>query len=283
MYEAKTQGRNGFRQYKPGMFTSSAEKLGLEAELKRALANQEFFLCYQPQLSLVTGEVTGMEALIRWRHPEKGVLAPGSFIGLAEESGLIVPIGDWVLACACAQAQAWRLQGLPPFRIAVNISALQFGRVDFARRVETLLASSGVEPALLELELTESMVMSRSSQVLETLEALRDIGVRLSLDDFGTGFSSLGYLRSFPIHRLKIDQSFVRDAHLNPVNASIIRAIVALARSLSIEVVAEGVELEQELALVRDSGCDESQGYLHAKPMPAENVMSWLDARHARH
>lgn len=283
MYEAKTHGRNGFRQYQPGMFTSSAEKLGLEAELKRALANQEFFLCYQPQLSLASGEVSGVEALIRWRHPERGMLTPGSFIGLAEECGLIVPIGDWVLSTACEQVNAWRRQGLPPLRISVNISAPHFGRADFARRVESLLRASGMEPHMLELELTESMVMSRSRQVLETLEALRDIGVRLSLDDFGTGFSSLGYLRSFPIHRLKIDQSFVREAHLNPVNASIIRAIVALARSLSIEVVAEGVEMEAELALVRDSGCDESQGYLHAKPMSSDAFVAWMGAKSARH
>ena len=282
MYETKTHGRNGYRQYQPGMFSSSAEKLGLEAELKRALANQEFFLCYQPQLNLKSGEVSGVEALIRWRHPERGELTPGSFIDLAEECGLIVPIGDWVLASACEQAKVWRRQGLPPMRIAVNIAAPHFGRADFARRVEALLTASGMEPSLLELELTESMVMSRSRLVLETLEGLRDIGVRLSLDDFGTGFSSLGYLRSFPIHRLKIDQSFVREAHLNPVNASIIRAIVALARSLSIEVVAEGVEVDEELALVRDSGCDESQGFLHAKPMSGDAFVAWRKAINAR-
>ncbi len=284
MYEVKTHGRNGFRHYRPGMSTYSADRMGLEADLKRALLNDEFFLCYQPQFNLESGAVVGVEALIRWRHPRQGVLAPGGFISLAEENGLIIPIGDWVLAAACAQARAWREQGLPPLRVAVNISALQFGQANFAQRVRELLDASGMEPALLELELTESMVMSHSQLVLETLDALHASGVRLSLDDFGTGFSSLGYLHRFPIHRLKVDQSFVRGSHQNTVNASIIRAIVALARGLSIEVVAEGVELAEELALVRDCGCDESQGYFHAKPMTNEVFVDWLrDYQRVRH
>lgn len=276
MYEVKINGRNGFRHYKPGMVTYTAEKLGLESDLKRALQHEEFFLVYQPQFSLATGQVVGVEALIRWNHPELGCLTPGSFIGIAEESGLIVQIGDWVLSRACEQARIWQQQGLPPLRIAVNISALQFGQVNFAERVGALLSRGWIEPSMLELELTESMVMSRSPQVVESLEALREIGVRLSLDDFGTGFSSLGYLHRFPINRLKVDQSFVRDAHRNTVNASIIRAIVALARSLSIEVVAEGVENAEELALVRACGCDEPQGFFHARPMTGADFKAWL-------
>lgn len=279
MYEVKISGRNGFRHYVPGISTYSEERLGLESDLKQALLNEELFLCYQPQLSLATGEVTGVEALIRWRHPLRGVLSPGSFIGIAEESGLIVPIGDWVLATACAQAHEWREQGLPPLRMAVNISALQFRQADFVQRVRTLLESGCLEPRLLELELTESMVMSRAPLVRETLEELQALGVQLSLDDFGTGFSSLGYLHRFPINRLKVDQSFVRDAHETPVNASIIRAIVALAGSLSIEVVAEGVETEAELAVVKESGCNESQGYFHAHPMSAVELAEWLRGR----
>jgi EAL domain-containing protein (putative c-di-GMP-specific phosphodiesterase class I) len=210
MYEVKISGRNGYRHYIPGISTYSEERLGLESDLKLALSNEELFLCYQPQFSLSTGAVVGVEALIRWRHPQRGVLSPGSFIGIAEESGLIVPIGDWVLATACAQARAWREEGLPPLRMAVNISALQFRQVDFAQRVRRLLESGCLEPSLLEPELTESMVMSRAPQVRETLEELQSIGVQLSLDDFGTGFPSLGYLRRFPINRLKVDQSFVR-------------------------------------------------------------------------
>lgn len=279
MYEVKISGRNGFRHFAPDISTYSKEMLGLESDLKQALANEEFFLCYQPQLSLATGEVRGVEALIRWRHPVRGVLTPGSFIGLAEESGLIVPIGDWVLAHACAQARAWREEGLPSLRMAVNISALQFRQPDFVPRVKTLLESGCLEPHLLELELTESMVMSRAPQVCETLDLLQSLGVHLSLDDFGTGFSSLGYLHRFPINRLKVDQSFVRGAHEAPVNASIIRAIVALAGSLSIEVVAEGVESEAELNLVKACGCDESQGYYHAPPMLAHELAAWLRGR----
>jgi len=282
MYEVKISGRNGYRHYVPGISTYSEERLGLESDLKLALSNEELFLCYQPQFSLSTGAVVGVEALIRWRHPQRGVLSPGSFIGIAEESGLIVPIGDWVLATACAQAQAWREEGLPPLRMAVNISALQFRQVDFAQRVRRLLESGCLEPSLLELELTESMVMSRAPQVRETLEELQSIGVQLSLDDFGTGFSSLGYLRRFPINRLKVDQSFVRGGHDIPVNASIIRAIVALARSLSIEVVAEGVESAAELAVVRECGCDESQGFFHARPMLASELADWLRDDSAR-
>ncbi|MEW5771527.1 MAG: EAL domain-containing protein [Pseudomonadota bacterium] len=282
MYEVKINGRNGYRRYTAGMSTYSEERLALETDLKRALDNQEFVLCYQPQICMRTGEVRGAEALIRWRHPTRGLLSPGSFIDIAEECGLIVPMGEWVLAEACEQQRIWREQGLPPLRMAVNISPLQFRQPDFAERVRDLLASARIDPGLLELELTEGMVMSNSQQVVETLRELQGLGVQLSLDDFGTGFSSLGYLRRFPINRLKIDQSFVRDVDRIPVNASIIRAIVALARSLAMEVVAEGVENEAELAVVRAGGCDESQGYFHARPMSAADFSAWLQRDRAR-
>lgn len=279
MYDAKLNGRNGYRRYNSGMSTYSEERLSLETDLGHALENDEFFLCYQPQLNLLTGRVMGVEALLRWRHPQRGVLSPGAFIGIAEESGQIVPIGEWVLREACLQQRAWQDQGLPPLRMAVNISPLQFRQPNFAVRIEDLAGSHCVDYGLLELEMTEGMVMCASPHAMQTLQDLQALGVRLSLDDFGTGFSSLGYLQRFPINRLKVDQSFVRDVDSMPVNASIVRAIVALARSLSIEVVAEGVETEAELAFVRDCGCDESQGYFHARPMSASQFVAWLRDR----
>jgi EAL domain-containing protein (putative c-di-GMP-specific phosphodiesterase class I) len=226
----------------------------------------------------------GVEALIRWNHPSRGVLTPASFIHVAEESGLIVPMGDWVLEAACAQQRIWQLKGMPPVRMAVNISALQFAQPDFVENVKRLMHNTCVGAEYLELELTESMVMCSSPEVMQRLEELKSLGVQLSLDDFGTGFSSLSYLQRFPIHRLKIDQSFMRGIDQNPVNASIVRAMVGLARSLSMQVVAEGVETEAELEAAIDSGCDESQGYLHARPMSGEQVEAWFQAGdfHAR-
>ncbi len=276
MYEVKASGRNGFRHFEAGFSTYSSERSSLEAELKQALDRGEFRLCYQPQIDLSSGSVVGAEALIRWNHPTRGLLGPGCFIEIAEESGLIVPMGDWVLVEACRQHREWMRHGLPSLRMGINISALQFHQPDFLNRVRQVLAEPGVDPAFLEFELTESLVMRKASTVLDMLRELKATGVRLALDDFGTGYSSLGYLSRFPIDRLKIDQSFVRGVHQLPVNASILRAITALAKSLSLLVVAEGVESAAELAVVRECGCDESQGYLHARPMPADQFAAWL-------
>ena len=284
MYEVKLKGRNNFAHYTPGLATYSTERMGMEVDLRHALESEEFFLLYQPQVNLKTGEMEGVEALIRWNHPSRGVLTPASFIHVAEESGLIVPMGDWVLEAACAQQRIWQLKGMPPVRMAVNISALQFAQPDFVENVKRLMHNTCVGAEYLELELTESMVMCSSPEVMQRLEELKSLGVQLSLDDFGTGFSSLSYLQRFPIHRLKIDQSFMRGIDQNPVNASIVRAMVGLARSLSMQVVAEGVETEAELEAAIDSGCDESQGYLHARPMSGEQVEAWFQAGdfHAR-
>jgi diguanylate cyclase (GGDEF)-like protein len=282
MYEVKTSGRNGFRHFEAGISSYSSERSSLEAELKQALDHAEFILYYQPQIDLASGAVVGAEALIRWNHPKRGLLAPGSFIEIAEESGLIVPIGDWILAEACRQHREWMQQGLPSLRLGINISALQFHQADFVKRVKRMLSEPGVDPAFLEFELTESMVMRKASSVLDMLHELKAAGVRLALDDFGTGYSSLGYLSRFPIDRLKIDQSFVRGVDQIPVNASILRAITALAKSLSLHVVAEGVETEAELNVVRECGCDESQGYLHSRPMPAEQFAAWLQMHSPR-
>lgn len=277
MYQVKVSGRNGYRRFSPDISTYSEEMISLESDLKQALDRDEFELWYQPQVAMADNGVVGVEALLRWKHPGRGLLSPGHFIGIAEASGLIIPIGDWVLSNACAQQRAWQEQGLPPLRMAVNISPLQFRLPHFAQRIRALLEETCVEAGLLELELTEGMVMCSEPHVRQTLRELQDLGVRLSLDDFGTGFSSLGYLRSFPIDRLKIDQSFMRNVDTLPVNASIVQAIVALARSLNMEVVAEGVETQAEWAFARDSGCDESQGYFHARPLPPAEFAAWLN------
>lgn len=282
MYEVKVSGRNGYRHFSSSTTAFSTERSSLEAELKQALANGEFELAYQPQIDLASREVVGVEALIRWNHPTRGLLGPGSFIGIAEESGLIVPMGDWVLAEACRQQCAWVRQGLPPMRLAVNISPLQFRQPDFIRRVTRILNETCVDPGLLEFELTESIVMHDAGLVLDMLGQLQELGIHLSLDDFGTGFSSLGYLNRYPIERLKIDQSFVRGIDAMVVNQSIVRSIVALAKSLSLHVVAEGVETEAELTVVRECGCDEYQGYQLARPMVAGDFQAWLLARPGR-
>jgi diguanylate cyclase (GGDEF)-like protein len=281
MYEVKTSGRNGYRHFEAGVSTFSSERSSLEAELKQAVAKNEFTLCYQPQINLASGEVAGVEALIRWNHPYRGLLGPGSFIEIAEESGLIVPISDWVLGEASRQHRDWRRLGIPSLRLGINISSLQFHQPDFVKRVKRMLSEPGIDPSMIEFELTESSVMCKASTVLDMLNELKSVGVSISLDDFGTGYSSLSYLSRYPIDRLKIDQSFVRDIDRMPVNISIIDAITALARSLGLQVIAEGVETEAELALVRDCQCDESQGYLHARPMSAEALVNWLRVRYA--
>jgi diguanylate cyclase len=277
MYEVKLNGRNGYQRFSPFISSYSTDLISLESDLKHALDHNEFTLWYQPQIDLGTNHVIGVEALLRWQHPTRGLLTPGSFIHIAEQSGMIIPIGEWVLTEACTQQRTWRDAGLPPMRMAINISPLQFRQAGFAQQVQKLLQDTCVDAALLELELTEGMVMCTEPHVLQTLQTLQALGVHLSLDDFGTGFSSLGYLRRFPIDRLKIDQSFVRNADQVPVNMSIIQAIVALARSLSLKVVAEGVESEAELQVVRDSGCDECQGYFYARPMEPEALQAWLE------
>jgi diguanylate cyclase (GGDEF)-like protein len=282
MYEVKQSGRNGYQLFSASTTTFSSARSALEAELKQALANEEFVLYFQPQFDLAGDQVVGVEALIRWDHPRSGRLNPGSFIGLAEESGLIVPIGDWVLAEACRQHRAWMREGLPPLRLAVNISPLQFRQPDFILRVTRLLEETGVDPAFLEFELTEGIIMHDASLVLDMLSDLKNLGVHLSLDDFGTGFSNLGYLNRYPIERMKIDQSFVRGIDQMPINQSIVRSIVALAKSLGLQVVAEGVETEAELALVRECQCDEYQGYLLARPMSASEFSAWLAGRIVR-
>ena len=269
MYRAKEQGRGHWQFYASGMNAGTLEQLGLESELRHALERGQFHLEYQPQLDLASGAVVGMEALLRWQHPQLGRIPPASFIGLAEEMGLITPIGDWVLRTACAQTRAWQLAGHGPLRLAVNLSARQFKQRNLLHAVAQALAETGLAAAHLELELTESMVMHNVEQATSIMANLKALGVQLSIDDFGTGYSSLAYLRHFPIDVLKIDKTFVSDITHSDDDAAIVRAIISLAHSLRLKVIAEGVETEQQLAFLRQHGCDQMQGYLFSRPLAA--------------
>lgn len=277
MYEAKHSGRNAYRHYMPGMNLYSYERMTLETDLRMALERNEFELFYQPQVLLSTGKVVGNEALIRWRHPVRGLLSPIHFIEIIEETGLIVPIGKWVLEEACRQQVTWMEHGLEPMRMSVNISAMQFYQTDFCEIVKSIVIGSGIQPAHLELELTESVCMLDVASVINPLQELHDFGIKLAIDDFGTGFSNLSYLKKFPIDRLKIDQSFIRHIESEPVNIEIVRAIAALGKSMSLELLAEGVETDNELALAESCGCEFVQGYRFSKPLPADQLKSWLN------
>ena len=269
MYRAKEQGRAQWQFYASSMNAGTLERLGLESELRHALERGQFHLEYQPQLDLASGAVVGMEALLRWEHPQLGRIAPASFISLAEEMGLITPIGDWVLRTACAQARAWQLAGHGALRLAVNLSARQFKQKNLLHAVAQALAETGLDAAHLELELTESMVMHDVEQATVIMGNLKALGVQLSIDDFGTGYSSLAYLRHFPIDVLKIDKSFVSDITHSTDDAAIVHAIISLAHSLRLKVIAEGVETAQQLAFLRQHGCDQMQGYLFSRPLAA--------------
>jgi len=279
MYEAKRSGRNTYRHYAPGMSLYSFDRMSLETDLRTALAHNEFELFYQPQVALSTGKIVGNEALIRWRHPERGLLSPIHFIEITEETGLIVPIGKWVLQEACRQHMLWIANGMEPMCISVNISAMQFYQTGFCQMVRSIITDSGMQPIYLELELTESLFMHDVDVVLKTLNELHEFGVKLAIDDFGTGYSNLGYLKRFPIDRLKVDQSFIRHLEREPVNVEIVRAIAALGKSMSLELVAEGVETDIEMDLAQSSGCEFVQGYRFSKPLPADQLEAWVKER----
>jgi diguanylate cyclase (GGDEF)-like protein/PAS domain S-box-containing protein len=268
MYRAKQSGRNNFQFYTPAMNEQALERLQIESNLRRALERGEFVLHYQPKVDVATGRVSGMEALIRWSHPELGMVPPGRFIGLAEETGLIVPIGAWVTHTACAQNKAWQDAGLPPVRVSVNLSARQFAQKNLVQSIADVLRDTGLEARYLEIELTESLVMTDVDHAINVLRELKLLGVKLSIDDFGTGYSSLAYLKRFPIDVLKIDQSFVRDIAVDFNDAAITVSIISLGHNLKLKVIAEGVETEEQLAYLRHHGCDEVQGYLFSRPLP---------------
>lgn len=276
MYAAKESGRNTYRFFSAEMNASALEMLVMTSNLRVALERDEFFLNYQPIVDLASGNVSALEALLRWKHPELGMIPPVRFIPLAEDSGLIIPIGDWVLKQACAQMKAWQIRGIAPGRMAVNLSVRQFKQKELAQRIAAILNETGLAPQCLELEITESMVMQDPAEAEKVLDQLHEMGIQLAIDDFGTGYSSLSYLKRFPIDFLKIDRSFVQDIPGNPDDVAITRGIVALAKSLDLWVIAEGVETEQQHAFLKAEGCEEAQGYLWSKPRSAEELETLL-------
>jgi diguanylate cyclase (GGDEF)-like protein/PAS domain S-box-containing protein len=279
MYRAKDQGKNNFQFHSPQMNARSLEYVVLERSLRRAIELDEFMIHFQPQVELASGRIIGAEALLRWNLPEVGMIPPGKFIPLAEETGLIVPIGRLVLLRACITARQWQEAGLRDFRIAVNLSPRQFNQSDLVLDVINILEDSGLPPQNLELEITESMVMANPERATAILRELRGVGVHLSIDDFGTGYSSLGYLKSFPVHTLKIDRSFIKDVPADADDVAITHAIIAMGHSLRLNVVAEGVETVEQFEFLREHGCDLMQGYLVARPMPAEDFGRLLAER----
>ncbi|WP_204368490.1 EAL domain-containing protein [Neosynechococcus sphagnicola] len=276
LYRAKDQGRNNYQFYLPTMNSTASALLVMENDLHRALERREFVLYYQPQVNIHTWKITGMEALLRWQHPERGLVSPQEFISLAEETGLIVPIGEWVLRTACAQNQAWQAAGLPPMRVSVNLSARQFQQPNLVTTVARILQETELAPKFLELEITETTVMQNIDFTSGMLHDLQQMGISLSMDDFGTGYSSLGYLKQFPLQTLKIDRSFVRDLKTSPKDAAIVTALVTLGQGLNLNVVAEGVETLEQLEKLRSLQCGEIQGFLFSPPLPVPEAAALI-------
>jgi diguanylate cyclase (GGDEF)-like protein len=270
--EAEKQGGNRIKFYQSEMNRTVLVWLDLDRELHRAVETGQFELHYQPQLSLVTGTIVGVEALIRWRHPDRGLISPADFIPVAEANGLIVAIGDWVLRQACAQSRIWRTIGLPPMRIGINISGQQFTAGDLVHKVATAIRANGLAPDSLKLEITESLLMEDIEENIKAMHKLRQLGVHLAIDDFGTGYSSLAYLKRFPINELKIDQTFIRQMTPDSQDAAIVRTIVALGHNLRMSVIAEGVETKEQIQYLRQIGCNEIQGYYFSRPVPPEKI-----------
>ena len=277
LYYAKNAGRNTYRLFSDWMHTAAVHHIEVESLLRKALDRQELMLHYQPQIDISSGRIVGVEALLRWQNPEIGLVAPADFIPLAEETGLIVPIGEWVIRTACTQARAWQKAGLAPLRMAVNLSPRQFLDTSLASLVASVLKETGLRPDLLELEITESLLMKE--EVMDTLQAFKRLGVRLAIDDFGTGYSNLGYLRQFPIDRIKIDKSFVQDIQDENNNAAIAAAVIAMARCLRLDVTAEGVETKTQLTFLQSVNCNEMQGFFFSQPYPAEHITALLRSR----
>lgn len=276
MYCAKQRGGNSSEFYYAGMNENALARLGLETALRHALDRQEFIVCYQPQIDLTNGKVAGFEALLRWERPDIGPVCPKEFIPVLEETGLIVPVGEWMLRTACEQHRAWRAAGLPPLRMAVNISSRQFEAGDLTETLQRVMQDAAMPAEFLELEITESMLMQNAAQDMESLQALNAIGMRFAIDDFGTGYSSLIYLKRFPIDILKIDKAFVSDITDNGDDAAIVRAIITMAHSLGIQALAEGVETLEQVEFLRQQGCDLAQGYYFSPPLPASEVERFL-------
>jgi diguanylate cyclase (GGDEF)-like protein len=282
MYESKQAGRNTFRFFSVEMSTLAHERLELESGLRRALVAGEFELHYQPKVDIQTNQTKSVEALVRWRHPQRGLIQPAEFIPIAEETGIIIEIGEWVLRDACRRAASWRRSGMVGMRVAVNLSARQFRQQNLVEVVESALRDAGLEPRFLELELTESAVMHDPEASAAILECLSRIGVQISIDDFGAGYSSLSYLKRFPLDKLKIDRTFIRDLVNSAEDASIVRAVISLAHSLKIKVIAGGVETLEQLEFLRQLGCDQYQGFYFSRPMPPDELAIWMRKREAQ-
>lgn len=281
MYRAKHDGGKLFRFYASDMNRRARAALVLDSDLREAISKGEFVLHYQPQIALRTGQVVGAEALLRWQRPGHGLVGPSEFLARAEENGLIVPINEWVLREACREAKSWHRLGLHPIRVAINLSSIQFIKQNVPLLVTKILADTGLDPHLLDLELTESIVMHDAEAVAKDLQQLRSLGIGISIDDFGTRYSTLNYIKQFPVDRLKIDQCFIRDITTDPSDAAIVRAIVSLGHSLELNIVAEGVETAEQLALLRIEGCDEVQGFYFAQPMLADDLIEFVTERRA--
>jgi predicted signal transduction protein with EAL and GGDEF domain len=276
MYEAKRKGRNDYHFFSEQLARKAGIRHRMEASLRRALQQGEFSLVYQPQVDLQLGQTIGLEALVRWFPPGEESIPPGQFISVAEETGLIRPLGEWILRTACSEAASWQKTGSPPLRVAVNLSAYQLRQPDLAGRIEAILQETGLPPTLLELELTESVFMENLESAVSVLTALKNLGIRISIDDFGTGYSSLGYLKNLPIDRIKIAQDFVRDIPADQDDMAIIEATIAMTRSLGLKVIAEGVENRQQLEFLMSRGCNEMQGFFFAKPMAHKDIAGYL-------
>ena len=281
MYRAKDQGRDNYQLYAPAMNARALERLALENMLRKALSHRELVLFYQPVADMRTKAIVGVEALIRWNHPERGLVSPAHFISVAESSGLIIPIGDWVLRTACRQTKYWQKRVNPHLTVAVNLSARQFQQANLAEEIAEVLEETGLEPKYLELEITESNAMQNAENTMYTLRELKALGVRIAMDDFGTGYSSLSYLKRFPIDTLKLDQSFVREIATDASDAAIATAVIAMAHSLDLKVIGEGVETTEQFAFLQQQRCDYIQGYLFSPPQSAENLEAYLLERKA--
>jgi polar amino acid transport system substrate-binding protein len=278
LYRAKEEGRNAFRFHTPSMNEAALGRFVLENQLSEALHQNEFVVHYQPQIEIATGRIVGMEALLRWEHPDLGLVPPVEFVPLAEETGLIVQIGEWVLREACTQNKIWQVEGLPPLKVAVNVSARQLQRPNFPEKVSWILRSTKLDPRCLELEIAEGTVLQKVEEVRELFQRLEKTGARIAIDDFGTGYSSLDYLKKLSLQTLKLDQSLVRDLPDNPRDAAVASAIIALAHSLNIKVLAEGVETQEQLEFLRRRDCDLVQGYLFSKPLPGPEFKKFFKA-----
>lgn len=270
MYHVKEQGRNDFQFYAQAMNASAFERLSLENRLRKALERKEFTLLYQPQVDILTDNIVGAEALVRWNSPDAGMVSPNDFIPLAEENGLILPLGEWVLSTACRQNRTWQMDGLPPVRVTVNLSSLQFSQQNLLEVVKRALRETQLDPRHLELEITESSLMQDADSTVRTLNMLKASGIRIALDDFGTGYSSLSYLKRFPLDVLKIDRTFVSNITTDADDAAIATAIIAMGRSLNLSVIAEGVETREQLRFLLERGCHEVQGYVYSPPVSAD-------------